>query len=188
MTRYMRHWSVYLLKNAVNDKGYVGITAKQLPQRLEEHIQSANPGRRGPNGRIYALQAAIQKHGGHSFSIELLEEKLTLAEAQVREGHWIKRLQTFASGTVRRGYNMSFGGEEPDLAAGDSEVFELYVIAETDKAILVSPSDDDAAINFWLPRSQIEVLSEVATTGGSTLLEIEVPPWLVQQHSLADFE
>jgi group I intron endonuclease len=111
-------WAVYLLTNEVNGKGYVGITSKDLDERWERHVLDSYSQRRGSNGRVYALYAAIKKYGEAAFSIETIEDGLTLQDAQKREGQYIRQYGTYASGRGgvknRRGYNMSFGGEEPD--------------------------------------------------------------------------
>ncbi len=111
----MAVWTIYVIKNMVNGKKYVGITTKDLQERLDEHFVAAYSGRRGKNGRIYALHAAIKKYSQKNFEIEKVEYCVELLEAQGRETYWIKKWDTYASGTVRRGYNMSYGGEEPDF-------------------------------------------------------------------------
>lgn len=111
-----RGFVVYLIRNVVNGKGYVGFTLKALHIRLSEHIFDANVGSRGANGRIYALQAAIRKYGPKNFTIEQLSFARGLREAQELERHYIDELGTYASGRgPRKGYNMSRGGEAPDL-------------------------------------------------------------------------
>ena len=115
----MHNWRVYLIKNNFNGKGYVGITNeryKTIKERLSDHIELAHKGGKfGRNGRMYALHAAILKYGAENFTIELLEDEyLTLEEAQEREQFWIEELDTYASHPSRNGYNLTYGGEEPD--------------------------------------------------------------------------
>ena len=114
----MGMWVVYLITNASNSKGYVGITNeryKSIEDRLQDHIaQSEKGGRTAPNGRIYPIHAAIMKYGQDKFSVKALEDcYFDLAEAQEMEVHYIKKLNTFASGSARGGYNLTHGGEEP---------------------------------------------------------------------------
>lgn len=92
---------VYLAKNRVNGKGYVGVTTRSLCKRQREHRYCAQ------NDSERALYRAIRKHGYEQF------EWLTLAEVQdtvmllALERQFIAELHTFGSA----GYNMTEGGE-----------------------------------------------------------------------------
>lgn len=118
----MNVWKVYLIRNAVNGKGYVGITSKPIEVRLSNHVRDAYPGRRNPNGTLYALHAALQKYGEESFSISELKEDLSLSEARAMEREYIEKLGTYGGGRGRRGYNQTMGGEMPDEAYGYDRV------------------------------------------------------------------
>ena len=115
----MRTWQVYEILNERNGKSYVGITSRALDQRLTKHFQLAFPGRRNPNGTLYALHAAIQKYGIEAFHIRSLESGLTLEDAQRRETYHIKALNAYGGGKnlphKPRGYNQTLGGETPDF-------------------------------------------------------------------------
>ncbi len=103
-------FSIYLVTNKINGKRYVGFTAKPWKRRFEEHVEAARAGSR------HALHAAIRKYGAANFEIELVESALGLSEAQDREEHLIDHYDTYASGAgTRRGYNMTRGGDEPDV-------------------------------------------------------------------------
>ncbi len=115
-------WKVYLITNNINGKGYVGITSKPIEVRLSNHIRDAYPGRRNPNGTLYALHAAFQKYGEENFSISELQIGLTLSEARLLERHYIEKLGTYGSRRGRRGYNQTLGGEIPDEAYGQDRV------------------------------------------------------------------
>ena len=115
----MHNWRVYLIKNQVNGKGYVGITNerfKTINDRLNDHIDLAHQGGKyGRNGRMYALHAAILKYGAENFTVDYLTDYYSsLQEAQEDEIKWIAELNTYASGRIRNGYNLSRGGEYPD--------------------------------------------------------------------------
>jgi group I intron endonuclease len=102
-------WTIYLVRNEVNGKGYVGITTKDIVDRINEHVQDAEFGSK------YALHAAIRKYGSQNFTIEVLKIADGLSEAKNLETEFIVSLDTYASGPIpRNGYNMSYGGEEPD--------------------------------------------------------------------------
>ncbi|MDD4242770.1 MAG: NUMOD3 domain-containing DNA-binding protein [Bacilli bacterium] len=77
-------------------KSYIGQTCN-LRRRLIEH--------KNKNGCI-AFHNAILKYGFENFIEEILEENLTLEEANERESYWIKTENTLAP----NGYNLHTGG------------------------------------------------------------------------------
>lgn len=97
MTRYGR---IYIIKNTVNDKVYVGQTKISLKLRFQNHLSAAR------NGKDYIIGKAIRKYGEDKFYIELLEE-CTVEELNEREKYWIA---FFNSTDNRFGYNISIGG------------------------------------------------------------------------------
>ena len=97
MTRYGR---IYIIKNTVNDKVYVGQTKVSLKLRFQNHLSAAR------NGKDYIIGKAIRKYGEDKFYIELLEE-CTVEELNEREKYWIA---FFNSMDNRFGYNISIGG------------------------------------------------------------------------------
>jgi DNA-binding CsgD family transcriptional regulator len=97
MTRYSR---IYIIKNTVNDKVYVGQTKVSLKLRFQNHLSAAR------NGKDYIIGKAIRKYGEDKFYIELLEE-CTVEELNEREKYWIA---FFNSMDNRSGYNISTGG------------------------------------------------------------------------------
>lgn len=97
MTGYGR---IYIIKNTVNDKVYVGQTKVSLKLRFQNHLSAAG------NGEDYIIGKAIRKYGEDKFYIELLEE-CTVEELNEREKYWIA---FFNSTDNRSGYNISTGG------------------------------------------------------------------------------
>ena len=115
----MINWRVYLITNQFNGKGYVGITNeryKTINDRLIDHIELAHKGGKFTrNARMYALHAAILKYGAENFTVDYLTDYYSsLSDAQEDEIKWIAELNTYASGRIRNGYNLSKGGEDPD--------------------------------------------------------------------------
>lgn len=82
MTRYGR---IYIIKNTVSDKVYVGQTKVSLKLRFQNHLSAAR------NGKDYIIGKAIRKYGEDKFYIELLEE-CTVEELNEREKYWIASL------------------------------------------------------------------------------------------------
>ena len=93
---------VYLIRNRVNGKGYVGQTVKSVKKRFAEHLWSA------ANGSEYAIHCAIRKHGTENFEVETVvacESSLLNA----LEEYCIAFYGTRAA--IGHGYNMTDGGK-----------------------------------------------------------------------------
>lgn len=97
MTKYGR---IYIIRNTVNNKVYVGQTKVSIKLRFQNHLSAAR------NGQDYVIGKAIRKYGEDKFYVELLEECLE-EELNERERYWI----SFFNATNNKfGYNMSVGG------------------------------------------------------------------------------
>lgn len=97
MTKYGR---IYIIRNTVNDKVYVGQTHVSIRLRFQNHLSAAR------HGKDYVIGKAIRKYGEDKFYVELLEECL-IEELNEREQYWIS---FFKATDNRFGYNMSIGG------------------------------------------------------------------------------
>lgn len=97
MTRFGR---IYIIRNKVNNKVYVGQTTVSIKLRFQNHLSAARC------GKDYVIGKAIRKYGEENFYVELLEECLA-SELNEREMYWI----AFYNATDNKfGYNMSLGG------------------------------------------------------------------------------
>lgn len=99
---------VYLARNRVNGKGYVGKTKRSLDQRVKEHHAAAE------KGSDLAFHRALRKHGFGSFEWSTLMELsdfTDIGEAEayldVREREFIRLFETFGP----KGYNLTEGGD-----------------------------------------------------------------------------
>lgn len=97
MTKYGR---IYIIRNTVNNKVYVGQTHVSIKLRFQNHLSAAR------RGLDYVIGKAIRKYGEDKFYVELLEECL-VEELNEREQYWIS---FFRATDNRFGYNMSIGG------------------------------------------------------------------------------
>jgi len=88
---------VYIARNTINGKEYIGVTRLFLGQRQSKHLRNALAGQ---NGKFYA---AIRKHGTEAFRFEVLRRCASYTEALACEREFI--------GTLRPAYNMTWGGE-----------------------------------------------------------------------------
>jgi len=106
---------IYLSKNLINGKCYVGQT-KDFNQRVKGHLLDAE------KGKGFKFHAAIRKYGKENFSFEIIEE-CDDEIANEKEKLWIARFDAFT-----RGYNMTSGGEFFEFS---NEVIEKIRIANS---------------------------------------------------------
>ena len=95
---------VYLIKNKVNGKLYVGMTSKVLEERWKQHVRMSKS---TSSTKMMILQA-IKKYGVDSFEKSVLEECCDKETMSEREKFWIKELKTR---DPHVGYNATDGGE-----------------------------------------------------------------------------
>lgn len=94
---------IYQIQNTINQKRYIGLTAKDLHKRWTAH---RNMAKAKPNRVLYD---AINKYGIDNFIFEVLEtfEDISFDELLTKEVEYIKKYNSFTPG----GYNMTLGGE-----------------------------------------------------------------------------
>lgn len=90
---------VYLIRNTLNGKGYVGQTTKTLEHRWTGHLKKSST--------CVALRRAIQKHGTKNFSVTHLAWAENKVDLDTLEVEWIETLGT----RVPNGYNIMYGGQ-----------------------------------------------------------------------------
>ena len=95
-------FKIYVIRNKVNDKVYIGQTSKTIERRWYQHVHSANLYR-----KMYICRA-IRKYGAESFQIVQLDEAYTQKTANAMEKFYIKVYQSYKSDL---GYNCTLGGE-----------------------------------------------------------------------------
>lgn len=93
---------VYLIRNIVNEKFYIGCTGESFKQRWYVHCWEARKG-----SKLY-FHCAIRKYKPESFRYEILATVLTSNDAKNLERLWIRALDADNS---EIGYNMSPGGD-----------------------------------------------------------------------------
>jgi group I intron endonuclease len=99
--------SIYVIKNKINDKVYVG-QAKDPQHRFISHLSRAKT-----NADNSPIHDAINKLGKENFYYEILEENIE--NYNEMEKYWIKKLNC----KVPNGYNLTDGGEEPPIFYGE---------------------------------------------------------------------
>lgn len=112
-----RNHSIYIIRNSITGKLYVGMTCN--PQRRQnEHFRLLG---RGTHYNSH-LQASYDKHSLLAFEFTIIDKGLSYEQAQNRESFLIQSL-----GTLDNGYNMTSGDGSPnkgcfDYSARDSDI------------------------------------------------------------------
>jgi group I intron endonuclease len=93
---------IYLVRNKLNGKLYIGLTAKTAAERWKEHCRNA---RRGIETHSYR---AIRKHGADAFEVSTIG---TCRTGERKDLEFLERFCIEVKGSDRTGYNMTKGGE-----------------------------------------------------------------------------
>lgn len=92
---------IYIIKNTINDKVYIGQTTQTINIRFTNHKMAS---RTGEDTKFYR---AMRKHGENNFYPELLE-KVEIKDLNNRERYWINYYNSYYNG-----YNSTLGGDQP---------------------------------------------------------------------------
>jgi group I intron endonuclease len=92
---------VYVIKNQINGKIYVGQTSRGTRRRWVQHVSDCH------RGLDLYLYRAMRKYGQENFSIEVIDHAQTREELDSLEHFWVEKLGARDSSV---GYNMKEGG------------------------------------------------------------------------------
>lgn len=110
---------IYIIRNTVNNKVYIGQTRTNVEQRWKEHLRHAQYGDQ-------VINRAMKKHGVDKFYIETLEI-CSIELLDYREMYYI---DLYDSTDKSKGYNVSIGGNTPRFkrkVLSISDLVDLYV-------------------------------------------------------------
>lgn len=110
---------IYVIRNTVNSKVYIGQTRTSVEQRWKEHLRHARYGDQ-------IINRAMRKYGVDKFYIETLE----ICDISVLDYREIYYIELFDSTDKSKGYNVSIGGNTPKFkrkALSISDLINLYV-------------------------------------------------------------
>ncbi len=96
-------YEIYLHRNTINGKIYVGLSKHGMLKRWKQHIFKA---KQRINSNSY-FHSAIIKYGPNVWEHKVLETVNSLEEAEIAEMKWI---QYYASNVKEKGYNLTSGG------------------------------------------------------------------------------
>lgn len=106
---------VYLIRNTVNNKIYIGKTNRTVAERWKEHIRDARAAR-----FPMPLHRAINKYGASSFTHEVLAQTDSETELVDLE---IALIKQHNSSNKQVGYNATNGGDGGPAKAGEKHHF-----------------------------------------------------------------
>lgn len=98
---------IYIIRNIINRKVYIGQTHMGVKIRFQDHLSAAR------HGKDYVIGKAIRKYGEENFYVDILDECFADDEKELtkllnaKETFWIS---FFNSTNSKFGYNMSIGG------------------------------------------------------------------------------
>src|SRR4051812_36247626 len=93
----MDYNTIYIIKNRVNNKVYIGQTWKTVEKRFKEH--------KSLNTNCRKLFNAMNKYGRNNFSIEAVAMCQTQENADFLEDYFIQHFDS-----INKGYNLLTGG------------------------------------------------------------------------------
>lgn len=113
---------IYIIKNTINNKVYIGQTRTSVNQRWSEHLRHAKYGDQ-------VINRAMRKYGIDKFYIETLE----ICDIKVLDEREMYYIDLYNSTDKSKGYNVSLGGNTPKFkrkVLSISELINLYVQEE----------------------------------------------------------
>lgn len=106
-TNEKREWCVYIHRNIINNKAYIGITSRKPEERW------GNNGNQYHKGNQHAIRAAIQKYGWNNFEHIIWADNLSESDAKHMEKMLIALFKTNCNRYTnpKYGYNLTDGGD-----------------------------------------------------------------------------
>ncbi len=105
----METYQIYLVRNLIDSKIYIGQTKRNYKRRFKEHVWNAKSHR----SNCLILYNAIRKHGESNFVCELIDESAkTSKELDQLEIYYIQKYNSIEP----NGYNICEGGLTPNSA------------------------------------------------------------------------
>lgn len=103
----IKYGTIYIMKNFVENKYYIGQTIQTAQERFKQHIrESKNEGRKEYN---YAISKAIREFGEEAFDYAILSDTVPIEDLDLIEEHYIDLYRT---ADPEFGYNISTGAND----------------------------------------------------------------------------
>ena len=143
----MKTGLIYIIKNNVNNKVYIGQTTSSLTTRFHQHLKNSTL-----KSRHYKLYNAIKKYGKEHFYIELLENNVPLSHLNEKEIYYIEKYNSF-----NNGYNSSKGGDGRTINKhyDEKQIIKMYKAGHSESEIASMFNISYATISRTLARLKI---------------------------------
>lgn len=113
--------SIYLIKNSINSKVYVGQTVQETEKRFEQHLKLLK------SNKNQAIHKAIKSMGKEKFSFEIIKTEITsYEELNKLEEFFINKFNSI----VPNGYNLCPGGQKWRRVHEFSDELEAKIASE----------------------------------------------------------
>lgn len=114
----MKTGIIYIIKNKINDKVYIGQTTTDIKTRFNQHCKKSTL-----KSRHYKIYNAIKKYGKENFYIEILEQNIDINKLDEREIYYIEKYNSYL-----KGYNSTKGGDGRVINKqyDEKQIIELY--------------------------------------------------------------
>lgn len=103
----MRKYLIYIIKNKINNKVYIGQTCHSMMERFLQHTKPSVVKKRG----TYKLYNAISKYGKENFYCELIEDNISEKDIDKKEMFYIEKYNSFENG-----YNSTRGADSKTIS------------------------------------------------------------------------
>lgn len=156
---------IYLLKNKINGKGYVGQSI-DIERRYNEHRRSSYPekySQKNDRDSHLPIHRSIHKYGIENFELIILEE-CNKEELNKKEKYWITELKT----NIRDyGYNVSNGGQDTFGLKGENHSQAKLTLEEVNeiKKLLKNTELSLEEIRIKFPKIKSKSMISLINTG-----------------------
>ena len=135
---------IYIIKNTINEKVYIGQTNRTLEIRWKEYLRHYKRGDQ-------AIYAAMRKYGIENFFVEKIEE-CEEDRLDEREIYWIQKYNSF-----NNGYNSTLGGRFEGFATDQiNKVLLLWEQGYTVNKIVEQTSLNVETVRGYLNKNNID--------------------------------
>lgn len=147
---------IYIIKNNINDKVYIGKTQYSIEKRFKEHCNDYLK-RREEKRPLYN---AMKKYGIENFYIELIEDNIPDQEIDEKEIFYIRQYNSYIGFENSNGYNATLGGDGRKYKNWDlQEIIDLYNNGNSCAAIAKQLNLDSSYICKLLNNNGIKIMS-----------------------------